>query len=202
MKIAIVFYSMYGHNFAMAKAASEGVIEAGAEVELLRVAETLPAEVLEKMGAVEPAKAWTDLPVATPDALAGADGVVFATPTRFGNMCAQMKAFMDSLGGLWMQGTLVGKPGGVMTSSNTQHGGQESTILATHIVLLHLGMIVCGLPYAFQGQMLDTEITGCSPYGASTIGGHDGSRTPSQNELDGARWQGRYVAETAIKLAG
>lgn len=201
MKIAIVFYSMYGHNFAMAKAAAEGVIETGAQAQLLRVAETLPDEVLEKMGALEAAKAWTDVPVVTPDDLAQADGVIFATPTRFGNMCAQMKTFMDSLGGLWVQGALVGKPAGVMSSSNTQHGGQESTILATHIVLLHQGMIICGLPYAFQGQMLDTEITGCSPYGASTICGSDGSRTPSDNELDGARWQGRYVAETATKLA-
>lgn len=201
MHIAIIFYSMYGHNFAMAEAAAEGVREAGAEPVLLRAAETLPAEVLEKMGATEPAKAWADVPVATPEALAEAGGAIFATPTRFGNMCAQMKTFMDSLGGLWMQGALVGKPAGVMASSNTQHGGQESTILVTQVVLLHLGMIVCGLPYAFQGQMRDDEITGCSPYGASTICGHDGSRTPSQNELDGARWQGRYVAETAIKLA-
>lgn len=202
MKIFVVFYSMYGHIHAMARAAAEGAAQApGAEVELLRVPETLPGEVLEKMGAVEPQKAWADVPVVTADMLAEGDGFIFCTPTRFGNMCGQMKQFVDSWGKLWLTKALVGKPAGVISSSNTQHGGQESTILSFHIVLLHQGMVVCGLPYAFEGQMAVGEITGCSPYGASTIAGPDGSRTPSANELDGARWQGRYIAEIAGKLA-
>jgi NAD(P)H dehydrogenase (quinone) len=168
---------------------------------LFKVPETLPREVLEKMGAVEPQKQWADTPVIEAAQLAEADGLIFCTPTRFGNMCGQMKQFVDSWGKLWFERKLVGKPAGVITSSNTQHGGQESTILSFHVVLLHQGMVVCGLPYAFEGQRTVDEITGCSPYGASTIAGMDGSRTPSENELDGARWQGRYIAEIAGKLA-
>jgi NAD(P)H dehydrogenase (quinone) len=202
MKIYVVFYSMYGHIFEMAKAAAEGVYQApGAKAELFTVPETLPEEVLKKMGAVEPQKRWADVPVIEAGKLPEADGLIFCTPTRFGNMCGQMKQFVDSWGGLWMNRSLVGKPAGVISSSNTQHGGQEATILSFHIVLLHQGMVICGLPYAFEGQMTGEEITGCSPYGASTIAGPDGSRMPSSIELDGARWQGRYIAEIAAKLA-
>lgn len=202
MKIYVVFYSMYGHIFEMAKAAAEGVFQVpGAKAELFTVPETLPEEVLKKMGAIEPQREWADVPVIEAKKLPEADGLIFCTPTRFGNMCGQMKQFVDSWGNLWMNRSLVGKPAGVISSSNTQHGGQEATILSFHIVLLHQGMVVCGLPYAFEGQMTGEEITGCSPYGASTIAGPDGSRGPSSNELDGARWQGRYIAEIAAKLA-
>ena len=201
MKILVVFYSMYGHIYQMAKAVAEGAAEVkGAKGLLRQVPETLPPEVLEKMGAVEAQKQWAGVHVATVEELAEADGILFGTPTRFGNMCGQMKQFLDSTGGLWMKGALVGKPGGVFTSTATQHGGQESTILTFHAVLLHQGMVVVGLPYAFQGQMGVEEISGGSPYGASTIAGGDGSRQPSENELAGARFQGRHLAEIAAKL--
>ncbi|MEN8133963.1 MAG: NAD(P)H:quinone oxidoreductase [Thermodesulfobacteriota bacterium] len=201
MKILVVYYSMYGHVYQMARAAAEGAQSvAGAEVELRRVPETLPLAVLEKMGAVEPQKQQTDVPVCSVDELGEADAIIFGTPTRFGNMCGQMRQFLDSTGGLWMGGALVGKAGSVIASSNTQHGGQESTILSFHITLLHQGMVVVGLPYAFQGQMTTDEISGCSPYGASTIAGTDGSRSPSDNELAGARFQGEHVAKIAKKL--
>lgn len=201
MKILILFYSMYGHNFAMAQAAAEGVQAAGGVADLKRVPETLPADVLEKMGATEPQKGFADIPEADRQDPAGYDGIIFCTPTRFGNMCGQMRQYIDGLGGLWASGALVGKVGSVMASSNTQHGGQESTILTTHVSLLHLGMVVVGLPYAFAGQMTMDEISGCSPYGASTIAGGDGSRQPSENELAGARFQGEHVAKVAGKLA-
>ena len=202
MKVLIPFYSMYGHVYRLAEAVAEGAREVkGAEVDLRRAPETLPDQVLKKMGAVDPQKAFSDVPVCTVDELSEADAVIFGTPTRFGNMCGQMRQFMDSTGGLWQKGALVGKPGSVFTSSNTQHGGQESTILSFHITLLHLGMVIVGLPYAFPGLMETGEISGCSPYGASTIAGGDGSRVPSENELSGARFQGRYVAEIAEKLA-
>lgn len=202
MKVLIPFYSMYGHVYRLAEAVAEGVREVkGAEVDLRRAPETLPDPVLKKMGAVDPQKAFSDVPVCTVDELSEADAVIFGTPTRFGNMCGQMRQFMDSTGGLWQKGALVGKPGSVFTSSNTQHGGQESTILSFHITLLHLGMVIVGLPYAFPGLMETGEVSGCSPYGASTIAGGDGSRVPSDNELSGARFQGRYVAEIAEKLA-
>lgn len=201
MKVLIVFYSTYGHIYRMAQAVAEGVVEAGGEVELRRVPETLPLEVLEKMGAVEARKAFEQVPQAMVEDLDGPDAVIFGAPTRFGNMAAQMKQFLDATGSLWQQGALVGKVGSVFTSSGTQHGGQESTILSFHIPLLHHGMILAGLPYAFQGQTRMDEITGGSPYGASTIVGPDGSRQPSENELEGARYQGRYVAQIAAKLA-
>ncbi len=202
MKIMIVYYSMYGHVHRMAEAVAEGAAKVeGAEVVMRRVPETLPAEVLEKMGATEAQKAFDHIPVATVDELADADAVIFGTPTRFGNMCGQMRQFLDATGQLWQTGALVGKVGGVFTSSATQHGGQESTILSFHISLLHQGFIVAGLPYAFQGQMRNDEITGGSPYGASTIAGTDGQRTPSENELEGASFQGRHIAEIARKLS-
>ena len=201
MKILIVFYSIYGHVHKMAEAVAEGAKEVkGAEVEIRRTPETLPQEVLEKMGAVDAQKAFSQIPECTVDELAEADAVIFGTPTRFGNMCGQMRQFLDATGQLWANGSLVGKVGSVFTSSATQHGGQESTILTFHVTLLHHGFVVVGLPYAFQGQMRMDEITGGSPYGASTIAGGDGSRMPSENELEAARFQGKHAAEIASKL--
>jgi NAD(P)H dehydrogenase (quinone) len=201
MKVLIVFYSTYGHVYKMAEAAAEGAkTVAGAEVEIRRVPETLPHEVLEKMGAIDPQRTFSRIPECTVDDLAEADGVIFGTPTRFGNMCGQMRQFLDATGQLWADGSLVGKVGSVFTSTATQHGGQESTILTFHVTLLHHGFVVVGLPYAFQGQMRMDEITGGSPYGASTIAGGDGSRMPSENELEAARFQGKHVAEIASKL--
>ena len=203
MKVLIVFYSTYGHVFKMAEAVAEGVKEvAGAEVKILRVPETLPQEVLEKMGAVDTQKAFSHVPVCTVDELAEADGIIFGTPTRFGNMCGQMRQFLDATGQLWAKGSLIGKVGSVFTSSATQHGGQESTILTFHVTLLHQGFVIVGLPYAFQGQMRIDEVTGGSPYGATTIASGDGSRMPSENELEAARFQGKHVATIAAKLAG
>jgi len=203
MKVLIVYYSTYGHVQKMAEAVSEGVREVnGAEAVIRRVPETLPNDVLEKMGAVDAQQAQAHIPVCTVDELASADAVIFGTPTRFGNMCGQMRQFLDATGQLWAQGALVGKVGSVFTSSATQHGGQESTILSFHITLLHQGFVIVGLPYAFQGQMRIDEISGGSPYGASTIAGGSGERMPSENELAGARFQGRHVAEIAAKLKG
>jgi NAD(P)H dehydrogenase (quinone) len=203
MKALVLFYSMYGHVYRMAESIAEGVREvAGAETDLRRVPETLPAEALTKMGATEAQKAFAHVPVAEVRELAGYDAILFGTPTRFGNMCGQMRQFLDATGGLWLSGALVGKVGSVFASSATQHGGQESTILSFHITLLHQGMVLVGLPYAFQGQMRNDEITGCSPYGASTIAGTQGERTPSENELAAARFQGRHVAGIAARLAG
>jgi len=203
MKILIVFYSTYGHVYKMAQAVAEGAktVE-GAGVEIKRVPETLPQEVLEKMGAVEAQKALLQIPECTVDELTEADAVIFGTPTRFGNMCGQMRQFLDATGQLWANGSLVGKVGSVFTSTATQHGGQESTLLTFHVTLLHHGFVVVGLPYSFQGQMRIDEITGGSPYGASTIAGGDGSRMPSENELEAARFQGKHVAEIAAKLTG
>ena len=201
MKVLIVYYSTYGHVHKMAAAVAEGVAEVdGAEAVMRRVPETLSDEVLEKMGAVDTQQAMTHVPICTVEELASADAVIFGTPTRFGNMCGQMRQFLDATGQLWAQGDLVGKVGSVFTSSATQHGGQESTILSFHITLLHHGFVVVGLPYAFQGQMRIDEITGGSPYGASTIAGGAGERMPSENELDAARFQGRHVAEIGSKL--
>ncbi len=202
MKILIVYYSMYGHVHRMAQAVAEGVCEVtGAEAILRRVPETLSQEVLEKMGAVDPQKSMAGVPVCSVDELAAADAIIFGTPTRFGNMCGQMRQFLDTTGQLWLKGALVGKAGSVFTSSATQHGGQESTLLSFHITLLHQGMIVVGLPYAFAGQMRNDEISGGSPYGASTIAGTQGERTPSENELAAARFQGKHVTEIAAKLS-
>jgi NAD(P)H dehydrogenase (quinone) len=186
----------------MAQAVASGVKEAGYEAELYRVAETLPDEVIEKMGAAAFQGEFHKLPVITPALLAQADAIIFGTPTRFGNMTGQMRQFLDATGGIWSQGALAGKVGSVFTSSGTQHGGQESTILSMHITLLHHGMIIAGLPYLFSGQTTMEEITGCSPYGAPTIAGPAGARFPSDNELDGARFQGRYVAKIARQLYG
>lgn len=201
MKVLIPFYSMYGHIYRMAEAAAEGVKEVpGAEPVLRRVPETLTPEILKAMGAIEAQKVFAHIPVCAVDELAAADAIIFGAPTRFGNMCGQMRQFLDATGQLWATGKLVGKVGSVFTSSATQHGGQESTILSFHTTLLHQGMIIVGLPYAFQGQMRIDEITGCSPYGASTIAGGKGERLPSENELAAARYQGRHVAMIAAKL--
>ena len=202
MKVLIVYYSMYGHIHRMAEAVAEGAKEiSGAHVEMRRVPETLTEEILGKMGALEAQKAFSHVPVCRVDELPSADAVIFGTPTRFGNMCGQMRQFLDATGQLWAKGALVGKVGSVFTSSATQHGGQESTILSFHITLLHQGFVVVGLPYTFQGQMRIDEITGGSPYGASTIAGGKGERMPSENELAAARFQGQHVAGIAAKLA-
>jgi NAD(P)H dehydrogenase (quinone) len=203
MKALVLYYSMYGHIHRLGEAVAEGVREvAGAEAILKRVPETLPAEVLGLMGATEAQKVFAHVPVCTVDELPSYDAIIFGTPTRFGNMCGQMRQFLDATGQLWFTGALVGKVGSVFTSSATQHGGQESTILSFHTTLLHQGMVLVGLPYAFAGQMGIDEITGCSPYGASTIAGGRGERVPSANELAGARFQGKHVAAIASKLAG
>lgn len=200
MIVKIVYYSMYGHVHAMAQAVAEGVSEVnGAKVDLRRVPETLSNDVLQKMGALEAGEKMKNIQVCTVDELSEASAIIFGTPTRFGNMCGQMRQFLDSTGQLWASGSLIGKVASVFTSTATQHGGQESTILSFHTTLLHHGMIVVGLPYSFQGQMRIDEVTGCSPYGASTIAGGEGQRMPSRNELEGARFQGRHVAEIASR---
>ena len=185
----------------MAQAVAEGAGQiAGTEVIVRRVPETLPDEVLEKMGALEAQKSMSHIPICDVDQLAEADAIIFGTPTRFGNMCGQMRQFLDATGQLWSTGALVGKIGSVFTSSNTQHGGQESTILSFHITLLHQGMMIVGLPYTFAGQSRLDEITGGSPYGASTIAGTSWERWPSGNELEAAHFQGRHVAALASRI--
>ncbi len=195
-KVLVLYYSSYGHIETMANAVADGAREAGAEAVIKRVPELVPDDIAKKSGF----KLDQAAPVATVQELPDYDAIIFGVPTRFGNMPAQMKNFLDQTGGLWAQGKLIGKVGSVFTSSATQHGGQESTILSTHTVLLHQGMVIVGLPYSFQGQMTLSEITGGSPYGASTIAAGDGSRQPSENELAGARFQGRHVAQIAAKL--
>ena len=197
MKVLVLYYSTWGHIEKMAYAAAEGAREAGAEAVVKRVPELVPSHIAEQAHY----KLDQAAPIATVEELAEYDAIIFGTPTRFGNMTAQMKNFLDQTGALWAQGKLVGKVGSVFTASATQHGGQESTLLTFHPVLLHHGMVVVGLPYAFAGQMGVTEVMGNSPYGASTIAGGDGSRQPSEIELAGARYQGRHVAEIATKLA-
>jgi NAD(P)H dehydrogenase (quinone) len=197
-KVLVLYYSSYGHIEAMAEAVAEGAREAGAEVTIKRVPETVPLEVAQKAGFKLDQKA----PVATVDELKDYDAIIFGSGTRFGNVTSQLRSFVDQTGGLWFTGALVGKVGSVFTSSATQHGGQESTILSFIPTLLHHGMVVVGLPYAFQGQTGLDEIKGGSPYGASTITGGDGARFPSAVELEGARYQGRHVAGIAAKLHG
>ncbi len=185
----------------MAEAVAAGAAEIdGAEIKLRRVPETLPDEVLAMMGALEAQKTMAHIPVCTVEELKSADAIIFGTPTRFGNMCGQMRQFLDATGQLWLQGALVGKVGSVFVSTATQHGGQESTILSFHTTLLHHGMVIVGLPYSFAGQMRNDEITGGSPYGATTIAGTKGERQPSENELAAARFQGRHIATIAAKL--
>lgn len=195
-KVLVLYYSAYGHIEQMAYAAAEGAKSAGADVVVKRVPELVPEDVAKKSGFKLDQKA----PIATVDELPDYDAIIFGSGTRFGNVTSQLRNFMDQTGGLWAKGALVGKVGSVITSSATQHGGQESTILTFIPTLLHQGMVVVGLPYAFQGQMGLDEIKGGSPYGASTITGADGARQPSAVELEAARYQGRHVAEIAGKL--
>jgi NAD(P)H dehydrogenase (quinone) len=195
-KVLVLYYSAWGHMEAMAYAAAEGAKEAGAKVDVKRVAETVPEDIQKAYHYKMDQKA----PIATVDELPNYDAIIFATGTRFGMMPAQMKNFIDQTGGLWMKGALVGKLGSVMTSSATQHGGQESTILNFHTVLLHHGFVIVGLPYAYQGQMGHDEIRGGSPYGATALTGGDGSRAVSAQELEAAKFQGAHVANIAKKL--
>lgn len=196
-KVLILYYSSYGHIEKMADAVAEGVREAGLQAVVKRVPELVPEEIARKSGF----KLDQAAPIASVEELSEYDAIILGVPTRFGNMPAQMKNFLDQTGGLWFRGKLIGKVGSVFTSTATQHGGQESTILSTHIVLLHHGMVIVGLPYSYEGQTGVKEIVGGSPYGASTIADGDGSRQPSENDLAGARYQGRHVAQIARKLA-
>ncbi|GLK75489.1 NAD(P)H dehydrogenase (quinone) [Methylopila jiangsuensis] len=196
-KVLVLYYSTYGHIEQMAEAVAEGAREAGAEAVVKRVPETVPQEV----AAQNHFKLDQKAPVATVDELPEYDAIIFGAPTRFGTVASQMRAFIDQTGGLWAAGKLLGKVGSAFTSSASQHGGQESTLLGFLPTLLHHGMVVVGLPYAFAGQLTLDEISGGSPYGATTIAAGDGSRQPSANELAGARFQGRHVAEIAAKLA-
>jgi NAD(P)H:quinone oxidoreductase type IV len=202
MKVQVVFYSMYGHIYKMAEAIADGARQVpGSEVELFQVPELVPDEALTRTGASQARAAFAHVPMATVNHLMDADAIIFGAPTRFGNMAAQMRNFLDQTGQLWLQGKLIGKVGSVFTSTATQHGGQETTITSFHSTLLHLGMVIVGVPYSCQGLMNMTEITGGSPYGAGTLAGGDGSRMPSENELSIARFQGRHVAEIAGKLS-
>lgn len=202
MKVAVVFYSHYGHMYQMAQAAAEGARQAGAEVKLLRIAETLPEEVLKKTGGWEAQKAFAQVPVATPEDLSWADGIVFGVPTRYGNMSSQVATFFDSTGQIWAAGALVGKVASVMASSATQHGGAVSTIHAVHHTLLAHGLVVAGLPYAKHPALFDSEtLNGGSVFGATAITGGQGQRMPSEVELSGARAQGAWTAELARKLS-
>lgn len=202
VRVKIVFYSLYGHIYKMAEAVAAGVREVpGAEVELLQVAETLSPEILTKMGAAEAKQAFAHVPTADPKKLGEADAVIFGTGTRYGSATAQMQAFFDATGSLWASGALVGKVGSLFTSTGTQHGGQETTLLSMMTFLLHQGMVVVGVPYAEQRLSFMDSISGGGPYGAGTITGGDGSRMPSENELGIARYQGRHVTQIAAKLA-
>jgi NAD(P)H:quinone oxidoreductase type IV len=201
VKVQVVFYSMYGHIYRMAEAIAEGAREvAGADVSIHQVAELTPDEVLEKSGAKAARAAFAHVPLASVEQLAQADAIIFGTPTRFGNMCAQMRNFLDQTGGLWMNGGLIGKVGSVFTSTASQHGGQETTITSFHTTLLHQGMVIVGVPYSEPGLLRMDEVSGGTPYGATTMSKGDGSRQPSENELAIARFQGRHVAQIAAKL--
>ena len=197
-KVLVLYYSSYGHIEAMAAAVAEGAASVpGTEVSVKRVPELVP----ETVAAASGMKTDQSAPIATPDELAEYDAIVFGTPTRFGNMAAQMRNFLDQTGGLWFTKALVGKVGSVFVSTASQHGGQETTITSFHTTLLHHGMVIVGLPYTFEGNSMMGEISGGTPYGASTLAGNDGSRMPSENELAGARFQGAHVAAIAAKLA-
>jgi NAD(P)H dehydrogenase (quinone) len=197
-KVLVLYYSSYGHIEAMAAAVAKGAASVpGTEVSVKRVPELVPEEIAAASGI----KLDQQAPIATPDELAEYDAIIFGTPTRFGNMAAQMRNFLDQTGGLWFTRALVGKVGSVFVSTASQHGGQETTITSFHTTLLHHGMVIVGLPYTFEGNAEMGEISGGTPYGASTLAGNDGSRMPSENELAGARFQGAHVAQIAAKLA-
>jgi NAD(P)H dehydrogenase (quinone) len=201
IKLQVVFYSMYGHVYAMAEAVAAGARSVeGVEVQLLQVPELMSDAALEQYGAKAARATFAHVPVAAPAQLAEADAIIFGTPTRFGNMTAQMRNFLDQTGQLWMKGALVGKVGSVFASTGTQHGGQETTITSFHTTLLHHGMIIVGVPYSEQRLVNMTEITGGTPYGATTLAAADGSRQPSENELAIARFQGAHVATIAARL--
>ncbi|NIZ01327.1 NAD(P)H:quinone oxidoreductase [Thalassospira lucentensis] len=198
-KVLVLYYSMYGHVETMANAVADGArAVAGTHVDVKRVPETMPEDAAREAGA----KMDQVAPVAEVSDLPKYDAIIFGVPTRFGNMPGQMRTFLDQTGGLWANGELINKVGSVFTSTGTQHGGQESTILTTHVTLMHLGMVIAGVPYSCEGLTKMDQITGGSPYGAGTLAGSDGSRTPSENELDIAKFQGKHVAELAAKLAG
>jgi len=200
-KVQIVFYSMYGHIYKLAQAVAEGARQVpGTQVSIYQVPELVPDDVLEKMGAKAAREVFSDIPIAKPEQLAEADAIIFGTPTRFGNMCAQMRNFLDQTGQLWMKGALAGKVGSVFASTGTQHGGQETTITSFHSTLLHHGMIIVGVPYTVKELVNMNEITGGTPYGATTLAGADGSRQPTENEMAIARFQGKHVAQIARKL--
>jgi NAD(P)H dehydrogenase (quinone) len=197
-KVLVLYYSAYGHVERMAQAVAEGARSvSGTEVAVKRVPDLVSEDAARKAGM----KVDQQAPIATVDELANYDAIIFGTPTRFGNMAAQMRNFLDQTGALWMKGALVGKVGSVFASTGTQHGGQETTITSFHSTLLHQGMIIVGLPYSFAGLLRMDEISGGTPYGATTLAKADGSRHPSENELEGARFQGRHVAEIAARLA-
>jgi NAD(P)H dehydrogenase (quinone) len=197
-KVLVLYYSSYGHIETMAAAVAEGAREAGAQVDIKRVPETVPEEVAK--GAYF--KLDQAAPIATVDELANYDAIILGSPTRFGRICSQMASFLEQAGGLWQRGTLHGKVGGAFTSTATQHGGQETTLFNMITNLMHFGLVIVGLDYGHAGQSTLDEITGGSPYGATTIAGGDGSRQPTANELEGARYQGRKIAEVAKKLHG
>ncbi len=198
-KVLVVYYSMYGHVETLAKAVADGARQVqGTDVTVKRVPELMTKEQAEKAGA----KLDQEAPVASPDELAEYDAIIFGTPTRYGNMCAQMRQFLDQTGGLWAKGKLIGKVGSVFTSTGSQHGGQETTLTSFHTNLFHFGMVVVGVPYSVPELTNMDEITGGTPYGASTLAGGDGSRQPSDNELVIARFQGEHVAKVASKLEG
>lgn len=203
MNIQVIFYSMYGHIYKMAEAVASGAREVDPQcVELFQVPELVPDEALERTGAKAARSAFAHIPYADPERLAQADAIIFGTPTRFGNMCAQMRNFLDQTGSLWARGALVGKVGSVFVSTATQHGGQETTITSFHNTLFHHGMIAVGVPYSESRLLTMSEISGGSPYGAATLAGGDGSRQPSENEMEIAKFQGRHVARIAQKLFG
>jgi NAD(P)H dehydrogenase (quinone) len=200
-KVQVIFYSMYGHIYKMAEAVTAGVREVpGVEVSLYQVPELVADAVLERSGAKKARDAFAHIPIATVNQLPDADAIIFGTPTRFGNMAAQMRNFLDQCGGLWVRNALVGKVGSVFASTGTQHGGQETTITSFHTTLLHLGMIIVGVPYSAKGLSNMNEISGGTPYGATTLANSDGSRQPSKNELEIAQFQGRHVADIARRL--
>jgi NAD(P)H dehydrogenase (quinone) len=201
IKVNVIFYSMYGHIYKMAEAIAEGAKSvAGAEVQLLQVAETIPDDVLEKYGAKAARASFAKVPTATLDNLTEAHAIIFGTPTRFGNMAGQMRTFLDQTGPIWFSGGLIGKVGSVFASTASQHGGQETTITSFHSTLLHHGMIIVGVPYSEKGLLDLSAVSGGTPYGATTIAAGDGSRQPSANELNIAKFQGKHVAEVTTKL--
>jgi len=203
VKLQIIFYSMYGHVHQLAEAVVAGAREVpGVEVGLFQVPELVSEEALERTGAKAARAAFAHIPVARPEQLAEADAIIFGTPTRFGNMCAQMRNFLDQTGSIWAKGALIGKVGSVFASTATQHGGQETTITSFHTTLLHHGMVIVGVPYSEARLTTMAEVTGGTPYGATTLAAADGSRRPSENEMEIARFQGRHVAQIAARLHG